>query len=192
MKNLLIAVLVFGPMALPLLSNATVIGEFFKPWKRKVGLVTLAWACVFTCGWLRSLVAPEFMDFLNDNDTFNRLVSVNGKIVWERFHQEGAKRLSREQLSTAKTVLDHDERRILEVKWTFLGFGRGRYRSESLDLLRTSNPLLPFESITQSVWTIPYWSIVVPLTALSSWLFLSKSRPSNSNAPGVPTPESAA
>lgn len=161
------------------------MGEFFKPWQRKVGLVTLAWACVFLCGWLRSLVAPDFMDFLNDNDTFNRLMSVNGKIDWERFHQEGPQRLSREQFSTAKTVLDYDEKRILELKWTCLGFGQGKYRSESLDLLQSSNPLLPLESITQSVWTIPYWSIVVPLTALSSCLLLSKSRLSKSSSPAV-------
>ena len=29
--------------------------EFFRGWRRKVGVVTLAMACVFMVGWVRSL-----------------------------------------------------------------------------------------------------------------------------------------
>jgi hypothetical protein len=31
--------------------------------------------------------------------------------------------------------------------------------------------------ILKSTWIVPYWSIVIPLTAISSWLLLSKPRP---------------
>ena len=28
--------------------------EFFKPWRRKIGVVTLVMACVLMAGWVRS------------------------------------------------------------------------------------------------------------------------------------------
>lgn len=152
------------------------MGEFFHGWRRKAGCVTLMMACVLMCGWIRSFVGREYALFLCDNDTTNRLVSFNGKIDWERFHQEGPKRLSRSQFSDAETILENDKKRDCELKWTFLGFGRGEYRSELLDLFKSSNPHLPFESLTQSVWIIPYWSVVLPLTLLSAYLILWKPR----------------
>jgi len=35
------------------------MGEFFHGWRRRIGLVTLMVACVFTAGWVRSLGACD-------------------------------------------------------------------------------------------------------------------------------------
>ena len=35
------------------------MGEFFRGWRRKAGLVTLAMACLLATGWMRSYVAPS-------------------------------------------------------------------------------------------------------------------------------------
>ena len=147
---------------------------YFKPWRRRLGVVTLLTACVLMAGWVRSLAAREYAFFLCDNDTTNRLVSFNGTIYWERLRQDGIKRLTRAQFSDAETNLEFDETRRFVWKWTYLGFGRGEYTSGRLELFKSANPDLPFENLTQSVWFIPYWSIVIPLTLLSAWLLLSK------------------
>src|SRR5437764_781766 len=35
--------------------------EFFKPCRRKLGMVTLGLACVFAAGWVRSLSVDDFI-----------------------------------------------------------------------------------------------------------------------------------
>ena len=38
------------------------MGDYFKPWRRKIGVVTLMLACVFMGGWMRSIF---FLDFIS-------------------------------------------------------------------------------------------------------------------------------
>src|SRR4051794_40257879 len=38
-----------------------IMGEFFKPWRRRIGVVTLLMALVFMGGWLRS---HSFVDYV--------------------------------------------------------------------------------------------------------------------------------
>jgi hypothetical protein len=35
--------------------------EFFRPWRRKIGIVTLLMASVFAAGWVRSLYSNDFV-----------------------------------------------------------------------------------------------------------------------------------
>src|SRR5436305_1198495 len=37
--------------------------DFFKGWRRKLGVVTLLMVCLFTCGWIRSLSLSETLHF---------------------------------------------------------------------------------------------------------------------------------
>lgn len=39
------------------------MGEFFKPWRRKIGCVTLLLACAFTAAWVRCAFAPQMIQF---------------------------------------------------------------------------------------------------------------------------------
>lgn len=39
--------------------------EFFKGWRRKVGCVTLAAACLFVAGWVRSTVVDDYVTAFN-------------------------------------------------------------------------------------------------------------------------------
>lgn len=57
--------------------------------------------------------------------------------------------------------------------WNYSGLG--------FEFCATTTPVIVLgvvawteESVT---WTIPYWSIVIPLTTLSTWLLLRKQRP---------------
>ena len=47
------------------------MGEFFKGWRRKVGVLTLLIACVFAAGWIRS--PPRF-----ELIVFSRFLFVSG------------------------------------------------------------------------------------------------------------------
>ena len=35
------------------------MGEYFKPWRRKIGVVTLVMACVFAGAWVRSILVHD-------------------------------------------------------------------------------------------------------------------------------------
>ena len=41
------------------------MGNFFRGWRRKLGVVTLLLACVAMGGWVRSLVIKDRIDFCN-------------------------------------------------------------------------------------------------------------------------------
>lgn len=55
------------------------IGEFFKPWRRTIGVVTLLMACVFTAGWTRSYSVE---DRIIVEDAGFGIFSVLGRIEW--------------------------------------------------------------------------------------------------------------
>ena len=59
--------------------------------------------------------------------------------------------------------VDKDVLKQIDILWTFewCGFGCGESHLNHLQ-----------------IWTIPYWSITIPLTALSAFLLLSKPRQS--------------
>jgi hypothetical protein len=58
------------------------MGEFFKGWRRRVGVVTLVMACVFMAGWVRS---QSFGDVFRLKMCFGRMeefTSELSEIVW--------------------------------------------------------------------------------------------------------------
>lgn len=56
--------------------------EFFKGWKRIVGVVTLVMACVFAAGWVRSLVCYDVFQFPLDDSTLQAIGSVDSCVFW--------------------------------------------------------------------------------------------------------------
>src|SRR4051812_44108486 len=66
--------------------------NYFKPRRRKIGVLTLLMACVAAVGWTRSLhVKDEFLFQRKASD--DRLVVINGTIAW------GARGIVYEELS---------------------------------------------------------------------------------------------
>ena len=100
------------------------MGEFFRGWRRKAGLVTLAMACLLTVAWMRSCVTLD--EFL--------LESLDGWIV-----------SSDQTIQFESSVSDASG---------MVGIG--------------------------TIWSVPYWSLVLPLTLLSAWLILIKPWPAKS------------
>lgn len=57
-----------------------IIRDFFKPWRRKIGLATLVMACVFMSGWVRSEMVSEIILIpINTRDAIC-IVSSHGRL----------------------------------------------------------------------------------------------------------------
>jgi len=60
------------------------MGEFFKGWRRKVGVVALVMACVAMGGWVRSFYVAESI-FVTKNRSGFRVLSIEGTLHCQRF-----------------------------------------------------------------------------------------------------------
>ena len=58
---------------------------YFKPLRRKIGVLTLALSCVFAAGWVRSLVEDNHVDLVKTIRRCERLNSTKGCVRWESF-----------------------------------------------------------------------------------------------------------
>lgn len=136
--------------------------EFFRGWKRKVGVATLALACVFAGAWLRSQNTIDLI-FLNYGRSHATVVSGGGCLSLSPGHRL-ATEIRDSQLRVRSVLLFEDtENRpritgrdfIYALSWTDFRF-------------QTVPPLEKRQLI------IAYWSIVIPLTFLSPYLLFSK------------------
>lgn len=135
--------------------------RYFKPLRRKIGLVTLALACVLAAGWVRS-------QYLLDTAGFVRgiwrsdFTSQNGKlwliyVTYDRPRESGFL-IDSTRIYVPQDLADLPARQSkLDWRWDWIGF----HFSSSAHFHNS---------------IIPYWAIVVPLTLLSAWLLLSKPR----------------
>lgn len=149
---------------------------FFRSWRRTAGCCTLAIACVFACGWVRSLRVDDFLSATAGRQTielkhyFNlwSLVSADGTLflgrVWtqssdpaEFDYEQAYYRFPRWTTSYDSDFPDGDLRYV----WHFCGFGAYERCPDD-----------PYNGGWRVV--LPYWSIVLPLTLLSAWLLVSK------------------
>jgi hypothetical protein len=142
---------------------------FFKPLRRKLGVVTLVMACVFAAAWVRSLTELDIVVRLNANNT-HLMMSVGGTLNWERMWPIVIPRPSRwmyrHQSSSPKEDFD--------VSYGFLGLG---FDIRNQSRIETKIGTVPYIAESET-WQIPYWSIVIPLTLLSAWLLFSNRRQS--------------
>ena len=136
------------------------MGEFFKPWRRKFGCLTLVMALVFTCGWIRSLSNFEMIHFPIGGKRHITLASRKGILYLDEWEMHGVEQL----YWTLPIDTDPFEGSVVRQRWSWLEFQFG-------DGYIPTTLQTPFVFIA-----VPYWSIVIPLTALSAYLLLSKPR----------------
>ena len=136
------------------------MGDFFKGWRRKIGVVSLVMACVFMGGWVRSFV---FGDYFQWNCG---CCSTNGNLLitppdLSEIHWEWP------EWSVTNVSAAEEESTLNEMpwKWRFMGFGDGEFSI--------------FFGAKIRVILLPYWSLVIPLTLISAFLLLIKPRKSN-------------
>lgn len=140
--------------------------EFFKTWQRKFGVVTLLMALVFTAGWVRSYVLFEKFCFRVErfSTSHQHLYSTNGQIWWSRLLEEqGGLHCQWHYSSKSSNVIICNPEDIT-WRWKVGEFEIGEH------------PDIGIGRVTYAI--IPYWSIALPLAAVSAFLLLTKPRKS--------------
>jgi len=134
------------------------VAEFFKPWRRKLGVVTLVMACVFVGGWVRSEFIIDLLGITFPHDR-HYVFSCRSCIWWKHDNHKASLRPLGWQASSWREFTPGDEfltSRYLDTEEAF----SNDYVSNLRDRVRC----------------IPYSAIVIPLTLLSAFLLLSKPR----------------
>ena len=160
------------------------MGEFFKGWRRKCGVLTLVLACVFAAGWVRSKARFDVIGFPTQGELVRIASSDNSlwlswdnpwslnKVLWT------IGGISRSDPNSTELWDGFD----VVLRWDFVGFhfGKGTRDGNS--------------SLSNEIYCVPYWSIVLPLTLLSAYLLLSQPRKPESvtASPAVPQADSKA
>jgi len=161
---------------------------FFRPWRRKVGIVTVVVACLFMGGWLRSDVIRDKIAFCPSYfwpqlPWYGEIVSLQGSLGWHRYEMDsdcggiGTNSLVKLTSFNAKNYFacspKIEDTLVWHSRWAGFGYGAGKTH---------------LRGMSAQVWTIPYWSIVTPLTLISLWLLLSKPRISTQKKIPEPIP----
>ena len=146
------------------------MGEFFKGWRRKIGVVTLLMALVLMIGWVRShTIQDELLIRIGNRFEYSFRSSPYG-LQWSGRRSNGF-----QPPTDGSEGIKYEIWRFIaldqypnlfwferEWQWDFFGFHFGE----------GTNPVLP--RYREHYWMVPYWSITIPLTLLSCWLLLSK------------------
>ena len=147
---------------------------FFKPLRRKIGLVSLLIACAFSGLWVRSLYVSDLVSRLTGT-SFHFLSSSMGDFRWQSDFQKDLidPRLRNQGWRTfihpdALQIPDEFSQSSTKWRWQF-----GPAIIGKTELYGTTSFHLRFS----------YWSIIIPLTLLSAWLLLSKTRQNPSTPP---------
>jgi len=160
------------------------MGEVFVGWRRKIGCVTLMMALVFMGGWLRSLTGIDSVTFYSQNPTIVSVSSVQGRFEFEMMQDtEPHGTMMFPVWWTTEEDVGHlpflvalnDGDPDINWEWQRYGFGGG-----SIAAPPGETPL--------AFLVVPYWSITIPLTALSAFLLISKPKTSNQKKTAPPAP----
>jgi hypothetical protein len=158
---------------------------FFHGWRRKAGSVTLLLACAVYGAWIRSSTVTDSVNCYSWWKVTQSLVSSDSSLSWERrdttnvanhevpFWKRGIAGRKRRAPRALPQLASFQSESIIAGghlsprldapdiiwHWRWHGFGSGDWPSHYTTL-----------------WVIPYWSIVLPLTLLSAYLILWKPR----------------
>ena len=176
------------------------MGEFFKPWWRKIGVVTLLMACTFMGLWIRSRHITDTLTFrIEESSTRQCLTTSQQGLKWTRRSGSGQYVVNPEFMNISWSSDDsqyaEDYRPLndgwdIDWNWQYCGFQFGEYYLGSSSKLEHAaddmTPQLTLVFARLVLWNVPYWSIVIPLTPLSAFLLLSKPKKSTQKKNGEP------
>ena len=152
------------------------MGDYFKPLRRKIGVMMLLVACVFAAGWMRSQFIQDSVSCSFGGATDHAIFSVDRHIaisiqygtnrdlpfVWPRWNT-----LSETDIEEFFSYPDFSKHPDISWKW----------RSFCFSMMK-----IEWSGSSSFTWVIPYWAIISPLILLSAWLLLSKPTPAKTTA----------
>lgn len=119
--------------------------EFFRGWRRKTGCLLLLMASALLSAWLRSYAVADGAWIPIDRDTQMEIISCNGVACCQSY-----------------AVVDFNGSPEPSAK--FPSFPKANPGYETL--------LFVIRTESVSMWRVEYWSVVLPLLALSAWLLI--------------------
>ena len=142
------------------------MGNYFKPWRRKIGVMTLLIALLFMAGWLRSQTRTDEVRIGGNGGTLHLLISANNWIGWIMRYESR-----------------HTNPRTLPSFWETEGVSD----YTPFDNIGGTGELF---SITTPLpyLILPYYIIVLPITFISAFLLLSNPHKSTSKKTLEPIP----
>ena len=158
------------------------VREFFRGWKRKLGVVTLVLACLVMAAWLRSLRTRDTFQRRVSNNSLTFVISNRSWLYWQSVRESFPLQLESPEsqpggMNLRPFVITTFHFEQLADDTSYFGV----LNTERFGLLINGRRVFP--GLTLSVWAVPYWSIVAPISLFSAWLLLS--------APRIPQPKSA-
>ena len=150
--------------------------EFCRGWRRKVGLVTLAMVMLLMAGWMRSVVVWNRISVCSGQYTIHQFSSSGGRLGWERRENDVYSNLplvffdSDVNSSDLFAYEKHPSDNYFEWQFDSGGFVCCKVTDDE--------GFVPFTLVI-----MPYWSLVLPLTLLSAWLILGKTRKATGGTP---------
>ena len=150
-----------------------IMGAFFKGWKRKVGVLTLALAFVFTAGWVRTKIGSDQITIQTKN-CVHVLRSTDGQFQWIHHNSNFTNDPPVTWQSwKAGLLLGHPDLYMdFDWRWRWGGFDFGKGRCH--------------RTMPQQFLIIPCPPIAVLFTIVSVFLLLSK--PLKSTPKKIPEP----
>jgi len=150
------------------------MGEFFHGWRRKIGCVTLVMASVFLAAWGRSHVSADkltvalgggiqYLVKLSPSSISLRRI---GEVTHGPYQSVRVSKSGWSVIDNPVTVVDHqeDSSNTTEAKED----ATGEWVIPIVSPVSITTEYDPFE--------VPYWYLITPLTLLSAFLLLTKSR----------------
>jgi hypothetical protein len=138
--------------------------EFFRSWKRKIGVLMLVMACVLTAGWLRSLSGLDIIGTpilnqiaigIESKGSYIGLLiaeAPNGSVGHPVWHRYTSAQIDGWVRSSPQAVVE-----VHPLGMIHIGFAES-------PIAFSRNCL------------VPYWTVTLPIALISAWCLLSKSR----------------
>ncbi len=148
------------------------MGEFFKGWRRKAGLVTLAIGCLLAVAWMRSYMTKDEVA-IPALGRQHVIFSTEGALFWMAWEEKSPRfRWMSQPIPAAgpHDVYTRDLPFSILLGDTITAL---RIVLDEKDRLLDESDLSP---PAFSRWGIRHWLLVIPLTLLSAWLILVKAR----------------
>ena len=151
------------------------MGDFFSGWRWKIGCLTLLMASVFMAGWVTSLANFNQVRFPLSTHQYLNLVSLEQsfRIVWECDKVESSTWSDAGFFSMS--IQDCDN---LEPDWR-AHVGPDDFCLNMPFRLRRKVDWVQPQTYSVRTMSLPYSTVVIPLTLLSALLLLSRPRKSN-------------
>lgn len=180
------------------------MSEFFKPWRRKAGCLTLVMACMFLVGWVRSGTVDDRVHMRQNDQTLYLLASdpsgLIGATMWVTGVNSKLPPTSHFGWNSSNWIAPNDwlgsfTAMMLAARYSEIGQSDDSEDSPvgwnwhwcGFHLHGTSNPPGP-GMFAVTIVVVPYWSVVLPLMLLSAWLLFSKPRQTAPTTSDEPAP----